>query len=352
MSVYLIDYENVHYAGWEGIEKLTKEDEVILFYSENASTIPMELHIKVVNSGANLRYIHVAKTAKNYLDFQLSALSGYLVAQTSQTEFVVVSKDTGYNAVVDFWNQQDFAGRKVHFVRREQIAEVSEVKKPAPKKKAVKKTKAKANTNTKANTKTGGNTNADVKARSDAKMDSKTAGSTNLKANPNTAENMDSKTDQKAAQKDSRKAGNEADQTVGPSGNQLAPADSSQSKEKEKQDIISRAVKARLDERKKNQASVKEDERMKKDQAPAKAEEHPKKDFQTLSLTNQQKTEIRSAVKPFKLPPSSYTKIYKIFRNARDKSDYNSALVKSFKDQEKGNQIYKATRKIFEKARV
>jgi hypothetical protein len=350
MSVYLIDYENVHYAGWEGIEKLTKEDEVILFYSENASTIPMELHIKVVNSGANLRYIHVAKTAKNYLDFQLSALSGYLVAQTDQTEFVVVSKDTGYNAVVDFWNQQDFAGRKVHFVRREQIAEVSEVKKPAPKKKAAKKTKAKANSNTKANTKTG--SNADVKAKSDAKMDSKTAENANLKANPKTAENMDSKTDEKAAQKDSRKAGNEAGQKVGPSGNQPASADSSQSKEKEKQEIISRAVKAKLEERKKNQASVKEEERKKKDQAPAKPEEHTKKEFQPLSLTNQQKTEIRSAVKPFKLPPSSYTKIYKIFRNARDKSDYNSALVKSFKDQEKGNQIYKATRKIFEKARV
>ncbi|MDD6350977.1 MAG: PIN domain-containing protein [Lachnospiraceae bacterium] len=340
MSVYLIDYENVHYAGWEGIEKLTKEDEVILFYSENASTIPMELHIKVVNSGANLRYIHVAKTAKNYLDFQLSALSGYLVAQTDQTEFVVVSKDTGYNAVVDFWNQQDFAGRKVHFVRREQIAEISEVKKPAPKKKAAKKTKAKANSNTKANTKTGTNANVDVKDKSDAKMDSKTAGNTNLKANPKTAENMDSKTDEKAAQKDSRKAGNEAGQKVGPSGNQPASADSSQSKEKEKQEIISRAVKAKLEERKK------------KDQAPAKPEEHTKKEFQPLSLTNQQKTEIRSAVKPFKLPPSSYTKIYKIFRNARDKSDYNSALVKSFKDQEKGNQIYKATRKIFEKARV
>ena len=338
MSVYLIDYENVHYAGWEGIEKLTKEDEVILFYSENASTIPMELHIKVVNSGANLRYIHVAKTAKNYLDFQLSALSGYLVAQTNQTEFVAVSKDTGYNAVVDFWNQQDFAGRKVHFVRREQIAEVSEVKKPAPKKRAAKKTKAKANTNTKADTKTAAN--ADVKAKSDVKMDSKTAGNTNLKANPKTAENMDSKTDQKTAQKDSRKAGNEADQTAGPSVNQPAPADSSQSKEKEKQEIISRAVKAKLEER------------MKKDQAPAKAEEHTKKDQQPLPLTGQQKTEIRSAVKPFKLPPSSYTKIYKIFRNARDKSDYNSALVKSFKDQEKGNQIYKATRKIFEKARV
>ena len=147
MAVYLIDYENVHYAGWEGIEHLTKEDEVILFYSENASTIPMDLHIKVATSGARLRYIHVEKTGKNYLDFQLSALSGQLVAESGQEEFVVVSKDTGFNAIVDFWNQQDFLDKKIHFARREQIALTSSKKavaKKAGSKKTVKQTTKKA----------------------------------------------------------------------------------------------------------------------------------------------------------------------------------------------------------------
>ena len=277
MAVYLIDYENVHYAGWEGIEHLTKEDEVILFYSENASTIPMDLHIKVATSGARLRYIHVEKTGKNYLDFQLSALSGYLVAESGQEEFVVVSKDTGFNAIVDFWNQQDFLDKKIHFARREQIALTSSKKavaKKAGSKKTVKQTTKKAEpkqtvkqTTKKAETK--------VTAR---KTDTKQAEKTKVeKEEPKTNASKDNNTKQKLAEK----------------------------------------IKAEV-----------------------------KKPAVKKTLSAQEKSEIREAVSGLKLAPSDYTKIYRIFRESEDKQVYNTALVKGFKNQDKGNEIYKATRKL------
>ena len=298
MSVYLIDYENVHYAGWEGIDKLTNKDEVILFYSENASTIPMELHIQVVNSGANLRYIHVAKTAKNYLDFQLSALSGYLVAQTNQTEFVVVSKDTGFNAVVDFWNHQDFAGREVRFSRREQIAEVPAVKKAAPKK-AAKKTATQKTATQKTATK---------------KIETK-------KTEPKKAETKKPETKKEVKQVT-------AEQT---------PVKSEEKKAEEtKQADGSRQVAAQTTDKKK---------------AAKKAVKQADSQQTALPpLTSQQKAEIRAAVKPFKLPPSSYTKIYHAFKSTGDKNAYYSAIVKTFNDQKLGSLIYKATRKTFDKA--
>ena len=298
MSVYLIDYENVHYAGWDGIDKLTNKDEVILFYSENASTIPMELHIQVVNSGANLRYIHVAKTAKNYLDFQLSALSGYLVAQTNQTEFVVVSKDTGFNAVVDFWNHQDFAGREVRFSRREQIAEVPAVKKAAPKK-AAKKTATQKTATQKTATK---------------KIETK-------KTEPKKAETKKPETKKEVKQVT-------AEQT---------PVKSEEKKAEEtKQADGSRQVAAQTTDKKK---------------AAKKAVKQADSQQTALPpLTSQQKAEIRAAVKPFKLPPSSYTKIYHAFKSTGDKNAYYSAIVKTFNDQKLGSLIYKATRKTFDKA--
>lgn len=278
MSVYLIDYENVHYAGWEGIDKLTNKDEVILFYSENASTIPMELHIKVVNSGANLRYIHVAKTAKNYLDFQLSALSGYLVAQTNQTEFVVVSKDTGFNAVVDFWNHQDFAGREVRFSRREQIAEVPAVKKADPKK-AAKQTATK-------------------------KIEIK-------------------KTEIKKEVKQ------------GTSNQTLVKSEEKKAEETKQVDGSRQPATQTTDNKKAAKKAVKQADSPKTALPP---------------LTSQQKAEIRAAVKPFKLPPSSYTKIYHAFKSTGDKNAYYSAIVKTLNDQKLGSLIYKATRKTFDKA--
>ena len=282
MAVYLIDYENVHYAGWEGIEHLTKEDEVILFYSENASTIPMDLHIKVATSGARLRYIHVEKTGKNYLDFQLSALSGYLVAESGQEEFVVVSKDTGFNAIVDFWNQQDFLDKKIHFARREQIALTSSKKavaKKAGSKKTVKQTtkKAEPKQTVKQTTK-----KAETKATA-KKTDTKQAAKTKAektkveKEEPKTNASKDNNTKQKIAEK----------------------------------------IKAEV-----------------------------KKPAVKKTLSAQEKSEIREAVSGLKLAPSDYTKIYRIFRESEDKQVYNTALVKGFKNQDKGNEIYKATRKL------
>ena len=282
MAVYLIDYENVHYAGWEGIEHLTKEDEVILFYSENASTIPMDLHIKVATSGARLRYIHVEKTGKNYLDFQLSALSGYLVAESGQEEFVVVSKDTGFNVIVDFWNQQDFLDKKIHFARREQIALTSSKKavaKKAGSKQTVKQTtkKAEPKQTVKQTTK-----KAETKATA-KKTDTKQAAKTKAektkveKEEPKTNTSKDNNTKQKLAEK----------------------------------------IKAEV-----------------------------KKPAVKKTLSAQEKSEIREAVSGLKLAPSDYTKIYRIFRESEDKQVYNTALVKGFKNQDKGNEIYKATRKL------
>ena len=290
MAVYLIDYENVHYAGWEGIEHLTKEDEVILFYSENASTIPMDLHIKVATSRARLRYIHVEKTGKNYLDFQLSALSGYLVAESGQEEFVVVSKDTGFNAIVDFWNQQDFLDKKIHFARREQIALTSSKKavaKKAGSKKTVKQTTKKADSK------------QTVKQTTKKAEPKQTVKQTTKKAETKVTAR---KTDTKQAEK--TKVEKEEPKT-------------NASKDNNTKQKLAEKIKAEV-----------------------------KKPAVKKTLSAQEKSEIREAVSGLKLAPSDYTKIYRIFRESEDKQVYNTALVKGFKNQDKGNEIYKATRKL------
>ena len=144
MSVYLIDYENVNFSGLEGVGALNEGDEVVLFYSDSSSTIPMNLHIDVQRSGASMRYIEIRKTAKNYLDFQLAALSGYLVGTTDQTEFIVISRDSGFDSVLDLFNTQDFVGRKVHFSRQDSIGGMIPVKRKASSRKtAAKKPAAK-----------------------------------------------------------------------------------------------------------------------------------------------------------------------------------------------------------------
>ena len=128
MSVYLIDYENVHASGLAGVENCGIEDEIILLYGNDTSTIPMELHIQIANSKGKVQYHKIERTGKNYLDFQLSTIAGFLVGTTRQTEFVIVSRDSGYDAVLDYWNDERLADRVVHFCRRASIAEAEEAR--------------------------------------------------------------------------------------------------------------------------------------------------------------------------------------------------------------------------------
>ena len=118
MSIYLIDYENTGISGLTGIETLKKSDRVYLFYGVYTGSITFDTHIALNNTKAKIKYLKIDKSAKNYLDFQLATMSGYLIAKNKDTDFVIVSRDNGFNSVVDFWNQYDF-GKKAITVRRQ-----------------------------------------------------------------------------------------------------------------------------------------------------------------------------------------------------------------------------------------
>lgn len=106
MAIYLIDYENTGVKGLAGIEKLSEEDQIILFYGPKTGSIPFDEHVKISQSASHVEYIKTTKTAKNYLDFQLTTYLGYLIASTPVREYHVVSKDSGYDSVVDFWSKK------------------------------------------------------------------------------------------------------------------------------------------------------------------------------------------------------------------------------------------------------
>lgn len=103
MAIYLVDFENVNGEGLTGIEKLGSDDVVTIFYSKNASTISFETHQALNESHAKIDYLKVVSGTKNALDFQLVSYLGYLMAVKPDESYYLVTKDKGYNAVVDFW---------------------------------------------------------------------------------------------------------------------------------------------------------------------------------------------------------------------------------------------------------
>lgn len=109
MAVYLVDFENVSSAGISGIQKLTKEDKVYIFYTVNASNMSFAAHLNLLSSPAEVVYYNVASGGKNALDFQLASFLGYLICQGKDKKFCIISNDRGFEYVKTFWERNGAA---------------------------------------------------------------------------------------------------------------------------------------------------------------------------------------------------------------------------------------------------
>ena len=100
---FLIDFENVKSGGLNGLEKLTPSDHVIILYSANSNTLSFEMHQKIIQSEAKVEYYQIRRGGKNSLDFQLASLLGYLVKSEEYSHLYIVSNDSGFDVLRDFW---------------------------------------------------------------------------------------------------------------------------------------------------------------------------------------------------------------------------------------------------------
>ncbi|MBR0485265.1 MAG: hypothetical protein IJJ69_10885 [Oscillospiraceae bacterium] len=116
-NYYLVDYENVHKAGLNGIEELKSTDTVIIFYSANADSLSFELHHYLGEAKAKVDYIKVDTEGKNALDFQLSSYIGYLIGRDEHCKCFIVSNDKGYHNVRDFWLKRDAKIRMIPCIK-------------------------------------------------------------------------------------------------------------------------------------------------------------------------------------------------------------------------------------------
>lgn len=147
MNYYFIDYENVHADGFTGAENLGENDVVCVLYTEQSKAFSLELVEKIARQHARLESYKAGTGAKNSLDFQLASYLGYMIAKCEGRGdcFYIVSKDTGFNHLVDFWAERSVTVKRVpNFAGEEKelkAAAAAETVEEEPKPKA--KTKAK-----------------------------------------------------------------------------------------------------------------------------------------------------------------------------------------------------------------
>jgi hypothetical protein len=105
MRIFFIDFENVHSEGMTGVDHLTESDEVVIFYSNNADSITFDILHKLMFCKSKLSYYKIKRGGKNALDFQLSCYLGFKINKNPEAEFYIISKDNGYDFIIDFWEQ-------------------------------------------------------------------------------------------------------------------------------------------------------------------------------------------------------------------------------------------------------
>lgn len=113
MSNFYIDFENLHYRGLLGIDKLPKSDKVFIYCREpDKSHILSFFSDKLLNIRAGIEYRFITDLTKNALDFVL--ISDLASEYRKGNVCFVISKDKGFDAAIHNLQKKNiFADRSV-----------------------------------------------------------------------------------------------------------------------------------------------------------------------------------------------------------------------------------------------
>ncbi len=104
-----MDYENVYIEGLCGIEQLTEEDTLHIFYTQNRCGLTFGLYEQLIACKAEVKLNEVAVSprngdpVKNALDLQLMLFTGFLIGQKRTDKLYIVSKDKDFLLGTDFY---------------------------------------------------------------------------------------------------------------------------------------------------------------------------------------------------------------------------------------------------------
>lgn len=112
MIVYLVDMENIPHAWANLLDVCGEDDRMVLFYTDQVSQVPIILMEKVTKSRVEMEYIK-CYDGPNGLDFQLVTEMGYRIARDPEAEYVIVSQDHGFGAVVNYWGGRGVRTRRI-----------------------------------------------------------------------------------------------------------------------------------------------------------------------------------------------------------------------------------------------
>ena len=125
----LIDYESVQP---EDVSAL-KQDQfrVIVFVGARQTKIPYETAVELQKMGSNAEYVKISGTGPNALDFHIAFYIGQLAAKEPEAYFHIVSKDAGFDPLLDHLKMRKVGAIRVKTVQDIPLLKAGNAKSPA-----------------------------------------------------------------------------------------------------------------------------------------------------------------------------------------------------------------------------
>jgi hypothetical protein len=113
----LIDYENVQPASLEALD--AEHFKVMVFVGASQTKLSFDTADALQRMGAKASYIKISGNGPNALDFHIAYYIGQLAAQEPTAYFHVISKDAGFDPLI-----QHLKVRKIAVCRSREIGEI------------------------------------------------------------------------------------------------------------------------------------------------------------------------------------------------------------------------------------
>ena len=97
--IFLVDGDNNIGTGLQGVEYLTPEDTVLIFYQKTGLALS-KIQELCRGSRANIQYLESVKGGRNSIDFQIITELGVLIGRGEADYAYVISQDRGYEAAM------------------------------------------------------------------------------------------------------------------------------------------------------------------------------------------------------------------------------------------------------------
>ena len=132
MKYYLIDTENVGSDWIRLIEKAKAKDRFVLFWTKNSPRVTYQDLQTITDPQIQMEAVQF-HTGQNALDFQLVSYMGHILNKRAKAQFIIVSKDHGYDPVAEFWSEKGYNVSRNSLTEYEKDAVVESVMGDAPK---------------------------------------------------------------------------------------------------------------------------------------------------------------------------------------------------------------------------